>query len=136
VLVAAGGEAALGLIPGLKAGNKARKALDKAEDVADAAGDVGRAAGQFPKPKVGSADPLGAGRPFSQTIKDQARAESGNTCVFCRTATTNHPGPTRSEIDHAIPKSRGGDNSVGNAQNTCRTCNRRKSAKTTEEFIE
>jgi hypothetical protein len=40
--MAAGGEAALGLIPGLEAGNKARKALGKADDVADAAGDVGR----------------------------------------------------------------------------------------------
>jgi RHS repeat-associated protein len=45
VLVAAGGEAALGLIPGLKAGNKARKTLAKADDVADAAGDVGHALG-------------------------------------------------------------------------------------------
>ena len=45
VLMAAGGEAALGLFPGLKAGAKARKALGKADDVADAAGDVGQAAG-------------------------------------------------------------------------------------------
>jgi RHS repeat-associated protein len=44
VLMAAGADAALGLIPGLKAGKKIDKALDKAEDVADAAGDVGRKA--------------------------------------------------------------------------------------------
>ena len=36
MLVAASGDAALGLIPGLKAGNKIGKVLDKAEDVADA----------------------------------------------------------------------------------------------------
>jgi 5-methylcytosine-specific restriction endonuclease McrA len=35
-----------------------------------------------------------------------------------------------------IPKSRGGDNTINNAQNTCRTCNRIKGAKTTEEFLE
>jgi hypothetical protein len=46
VLVAASGDAALGLIPGLKAGKKLGKALDKAEDVADAAGDVKTAAGK------------------------------------------------------------------------------------------
>ena len=43
VLAAAGADAALGLIPGLKAAKKVDKALDKAEkvaDVADAAGDV------------------------------------------------------------------------------------------------
>jgi hypothetical protein len=40
VLMAAGADAALGLIPGLKPGKKIDKALDKAEDVADAAGDV------------------------------------------------------------------------------------------------
>jgi hypothetical protein len=44
VLMAAGGDAALGLIPGLRAAKKLGKALDKAEDVADAAGDVRRAA--------------------------------------------------------------------------------------------
>ena len=36
VLMAAGGDAALGLIPGLKPAKKLGKALDKAEDVADA----------------------------------------------------------------------------------------------------
>jgi hypothetical protein len=42
--MAAGGDMALGAIPGLRAAKKLGKALDKAEDVADAAGDVGQAA--------------------------------------------------------------------------------------------
>lgn len=48
--MAAGGDAAVGLIPGLKTGKKLGKALDKAEDVADAAEDVSRAS----KGKTGS----------------------------------------------------------------------------------
>ncbi|KAB7609820.1 hypothetical protein F9L33_15475 [Amylibacter sp. SFDW26] len=86
-------------------------------------------------PKAGSSSGKGAGKRFSTKIKDQARAESGNRCVFCKTKTTNQAGPNRSEIDHSIPKSRGGNNSLDNAQNTCRTCNRAKSNKTTGEFL-
>lgn len=86
-------------------------------------------------PKAGSAEPAGAGKRFPESVKEQARTESAGKCVFCDTKTGNTPGPKRSEIDHAIPKSRGGDNSPGNAQNTCRDCNRSKGAKTTEEFL-
>jgi hypothetical protein len=87
-------------------------------------------------PKVGSAEAVDAGKRFPDSVKEQARAESGGKCVFCGTKTGDAPGPTQSEIDHAIPKSRGGDNTINNAQNTCRTCNRSKGAKTSEEFLE
>ncbi|MFC1352011.1 MAG: HNH endonuclease [gamma proteobacterium symbiont of Clathrolucina costata] len=63
------------------------------------------------------------------------REESRDTCVFCGKKTTREPGPNRSEIDHSIPKSRKGNNTIDNAQNTCRTCNRRKGSKTTTEFL-
>lgn len=86
--------------------------------------------------KIGVSGGKGAGKGFSNKIKDQARAESRDTCVFCGTKTTRQPGSTRSEIDHAIPKSRNGNNSLENAQNTCRTCNRQKGAKTTDEFLQ
>ena len=86
--------------------------------------------------KVGSAGGEGAGKGFPTSVKDQARVESGGKCVFCDTKTTNTPGPTRSEIDHSIPKSQGGNNTIDNAQNTCRTCNRQKGATTTEEFLD
>ncbi len=87
-------------------------------------------------PKQGAAGGEGAGKPFPDKVKERARDESGNTCVFCGTETTNEPGPTRSEIDHAIPKSRDGNNTQENAQNTCRTCNRQKGAQTTDEFLQ
>ena len=98
-------------------------------------GNIGKRVTKGLGPKAGSAGNDGAKKAFSNKIKDQARAESNNTCVFCGTTTTREPGPTRSEIDHAIPKSRGGNNTLENAQNTCRACNRQKGAKTTDEFL-
>ena len=86
-------------------------------------------------PKQGVSGGKGAGKGFPNSVKEQAREESQNTCVFCKTKTTKEPGATRSEIDHAIPKSKGGDNSLENAQNTCRTCNRQKGTNTTKEFL-
>jgi hypothetical protein len=64
VLMAAGADAALGLIPGLKPGKKIDKALDKAEDVADAAGDVAQGAAKhsrtpFPEHGTFHVDPRG-----------------------------------------------------------------------------
>lgn len=85
--------------------------------------------------KAGSAGGKGAGKAFSEKVKKQAREESRDTCVFCGKKTTREPGPNRSEIDHSIPKSRKGNNTIDNAQNTCRTCNRRKGSKTTTEFL-
>jgi RHS repeat-associated protein len=90
-----------------------------------------------PAPRQGSAGGPGAGKDFSRTVQGQARAESGDRCVFCGAQTTRGtaPHPTRSNIDHAIPKSRGGNNTAENAQNTCQNCNLRKGARTTDEFI-
>jgi len=107
--------------------NDTAKSIDNLSDVSGVAKTVG--------PKAGSVGGDGAKKAFSTKVKDQARKESNDTCVFCGTKTTREPGPTRSEIDHSIPKSRGGNNTIENAQNTCRTCNRSKSAKTTEEFL-
>ncbi len=87
-------------------------------------------------PKVGSAGGPGAGKGFSESVKDAARAESRD-CVFCGqpTVRSKTPQPDRSNIDHAVPKSRGGNNSIDNAQNTCQTCNLDKATQTTEEYL-
>ena len=87
-------------------------------------------------PKPGEAGGDGAGKRFSESTRDAARAESNNTCVFCKEETTSAPGPKQSNTDHAIPKSRDGSNTLQNAQNTCRDCNLEKAAKTTEEYLE
>jgi RHS repeat-associated protein len=86
-------------------------------------------------PKRGSSGGPGAGKNFSPSTKEEARAQSGNRCVFCGTDTARKPGPNQSNIDHADPKSRGGNNTLDNAQNTCRTCNLKKAVKTTLEFL-
>jgi hypothetical protein len=81
-------------------------------------------------PKAGSSGGPGAGKDFSKGTKDTARAESNNKCVFCGKDTTRQPGGNQSNIDHADPKARGGNNTPANAQNTCRTCNLQKATKT------
>ncbi len=88
------------------------------------------------KPKIGQAGGPGAGKRFPESVKDAERAASGNRCRLCGVETTRQPRPTQSNIDHAVPRSRGGANTLENAQNTCRTCNLRKGARTTEEFLE
>jgi RHS repeat-associated protein len=90
---------------------------------------------ELASPKEGSSGGPGAGKDFTQKVKDEARAESDNTCVFCGKATTREPGPDQSNIDHAVPKSRGGNRTPENAQNTCRDCNLDKSTKTTQEYL-
>jgi RHS repeat-associated protein len=84
--------------------------------------------------KAGEAGGPGAGKAFPKSVKDAARAESP-PCVFCGTATTRTPGPDQSNIDHAIPKSRGGNNTLDNAQNTCRSCNLDKGTQTSGEYL-
>ena len=57
--------------------------------------------------KMGSSGGPGAENLFQKKTKAIVKAESGNTCVFCKKPTTNTPGPNQSNVDHAIPKSRG-----------------------------
>jgi hypothetical protein len=103
---------------------------------AGASANAGRASsGAGPKP--GSAGGPGAGRDFSPRVQEAARAESGSRCVFCGrpTVRSRAPTPNRSNIDHSIPKSRAGNNTLPNAQNTCQSCNLTKGTKTTEEYL-
>lgn len=87
--------------------------------------------------KMGSAGGPGAGKAFPRAVQDAARAEAGDACVFCGAATVRSktPTPNRSNVDHAIPKSRGGNNTLPNAHNTCQTCNLKKGTMTTEEYL-
>ena len=73
--------------------------------------------------KAGAAGGETAGKVFPNSVKTAARNENPDAiCVYCR-----RPG-TGSQIDHSIPKSRGGDATINNAQLACPHCNASKGA--------
>ncbi len=73
--------------------------------------------------KAGSAGGPSAGKFFPKSVKNQAFQENPEgICVYC-----GQPG-TATDVDHAIPKSRGGNATIDNAQLTCPHCNRSKGA--------
>jgi RHS repeat-associated protein len=84
-------------------------------------------------PKQSAGGP-GAGDKFDQATKDAERARNPN-CVYCGVETTRAPGPRQSHIDHGVARSKGGNNSAGNANNSCRTCNLKKGVMTVVEFL-
>ena len=56
---------------------------------------LGSALGNIPrlKPKPGSAGGPGVGKGFPESVKDQARAETQDRCVFCGVQTIRSPRP-------------------------------------------
>ena len=61
-------------------------------------------------------------------VREYLLAKWGHKCAYC--GKTNVP----LEIDHIIPKSRGGSNRVSNLTIACHECNQRKGNRTAEEF--
>lgn len=86
-------------------------------------------------PKRGSAGGPGEGKTFADSVRDKAETQAGSKCVFCGKKTTRKPGPSQRNTDHAIAKSKGGNSTLKNAQNACRTCNLKKGIMTTIEFL-
>lgn len=133
VLMAAGGDAILGLVPGLKVGKKLDRALDRAEDLADAAGDVKQTL-------RGAAGGDRAGKPFTRAGKREVRSNNANShggqtvCSYCGITTAPAqqsrrgitPPGNETHVDHVVPKSRNGNGSIDNGQILCRDCNLRK----------
>lgn len=52
----------------------------------------------------------------------------GNVCFYCKK-------PKPITVDHNIPLSRGGTDNIDNILPACRSCNSKKSAMTTDEFL-
>ncbi len=88
--------------------------LGKALGEASAAEEAG------PAIKAGSGGDETAGKVFPQSVREAALEENPNTCVYCHMETESP------EVDHALPRSRGGNATLENAQTTCRWCNRSK----------
>ena len=111
--------------------------VSKVSKVATVADDVTKTVDNFPNAKPGSAGGPGAGKNFSESVKNAAEAQAGGDCVFCGVKTTrgNKPHSTRRNTDHAISKKNGGNNSLLNAQNTCQSCNLKKNSLNTNQFI-
>lgn len=84
--------------------------------------------------KAGSSGGPGAGKAFSKKTKDLAEQQAKGKCEYCGTKTTRQSGPTQRNTDHINPKSRNGNNTIDNADNTCRSCNQQKRARTKQEF--
>jgi hypothetical protein len=69
---------------------------------------------------VGSEGGKGAGKAFTKGVRDIVNPKA-KLCVFC--------GRPAAEVDHVIPRVRGGNNSLRNAQPLCRSCNASKGSK-------
>jgi RHS repeat-associated protein len=87
------------------------------------AGAADSAGAEFPSIKPGSAGGETAGKSFPQSVRQQALDENPDTCVYCRMKTDNP------QVDHSIPKARGGDATIDNAQTACGWCNASKGAR-------
>ena len=74
--------------------------------------------------KPGAANGPTATQAFPKRVKDAAKAENPTaTCVYCRME------GTATQVDHAIPRARGGDATLDNAQLACPHCNASKGAR-------
>ena len=67
-----------------------------------------------------------AAKSFLITTKDLRRLLAKD-CVYCKQKPSQH-------IDHIIPLSKGGDNSIGNLTGACATCNLSKGSKFVMEW--
>ena len=73
--------------------------------------------------KPGTANGPTAGQAFPKSVKDAAKAENPSaTCVYCQMEGKG------TQVDHAIPRARGGDATLPNAQLACPHCNASKGA--------
>ena len=63
---------------------------------------------------------------YQNKLRSFIFSRSGGKCAYC--------GAPAQEIDHIVPRAKGGTNSVYNLAASCRTCNQTKSNKTLKEF--
>ncbi|NEO81134.1 RNA-guided endonuclease IscB [Moorena sp. SIO4G3] len=69
------------------------------------------------------------GELFGFEVKEYLLAKWGNNCVYCGAI------DTPLEVEHIIPKSKGGSNRVSNLTLACRCCNQKKGNNPIDEFL-
>jgi len=67
------------------------------------------------------------GTPFSTTMKDKIMVRDNYTCIYC--------GEPATEVDHIIPRSKGGITSAANGVSCCKHCNMKKKGRLDVPFI-
>ena len=67
---------------------------------------------------------------FGYEVKEYLLHKFGHKCVYCK----GKSGDPVLEVEHVIPKSRGGSNKVSNLVIACNTCNNTKGSRTAAEF--
>ncbi|MBC7104778.1 MAG: HNH endonuclease, partial [Firmicutes bacterium] len=70
------------------------------------------------------------GELFGYEVREYLLEKCGHECQYCH----GRSGDPVLEIDHIVPKSRGGTDRVSNLTIACRTCNREKGNRTAEEY--
>jgi len=61
-------------------------------------------------------------------LKERVSLSCGGKCVYCGST-------QRLQIDHVVPRSKGGANEISNLVLACQKCNRAKSDKLVEEWL-
>ena len=68
---------------------------------------------------------------YQANLRTAVRLRDQNQCVYCNRTGKNN----RLELDHAIPKSRGGKDRYDNLLASCSACNRKKDNQSLESFL-
>ncbi|MEO5729210.1 MAG: HNH endonuclease signature motif containing protein, partial [Byssovorax sp.] len=120
----------VGVATGVALGELGAAAVDAGAAVLEKKGEA-RGAGGGPR----------AGKPFTSAMKSEAwksnEVKHGGqpTCETCsqpivparRSESGVRPPSNEGQLDHVVPRTRGGNGSLDNAEYLCRTCNRAKS---------
>jgi hypothetical protein len=68
--------------------------------------------------------------PVPESVRYDVLRRAGGKCALCGKSKAEEP----LEVDHIVPRSRGGGNGIENLQALCRTCNRGKSNRDATDF--
>ena len=70
--------------------------------------------------------------PVRESVRYEVLRRANGKCELCGKSKDEEP----LEVDHIVPRSKGGTNDVNNLQGLCRTCNRGKSNRDATDFRE